>query len=204
MTRVRAVFFDVGETIVDETVLWTWWADRYGIPRFTFFAVFGHLIERNEDHQRIFEIFGIERDGSWPGFGIDDLYPDAVPCLRTLKDKGYRIGLVGNTSEQIEDILRTLDLPVDVIGSSARWDAWKPSPAFFERVVTEAHCAPEEIAYVGDRLDNDVLPAVRHGMIGVFIKRGPWGYVHADRPEAAEATMRIDSLGELPDALATL
>jgi FMN phosphatase YigB (HAD superfamily) len=124
---VRAVFFDVGETIVDETVLWQYWADHFGIPRFTFFAVFGALIERGEDHQRIFEVFGVTRDGSWPGFGAEHLYPDALPCLRTLRERGLRIGLVGNTSPQIEDILRTLDLPVDVIGSSGRWGVEKPT-----------------------------------------------------------------------------
>jgi FMN phosphatase YigB (HAD superfamily) len=201
---VRAVFFDVGETIVDETVLWTWWADHFGIPRFTFFAVFGSLIERGEDHRRVFDIFDVTPDGTWPGFGIEDFYPDALPCLRALKDRGLRIGLVGNTSEQIEDILRTFDLPADVIGSSARWGVEKPSPDFFARVVEEAQCAPGEVAYVGDRLDNDVLPAVRAGMIGVFLRRGPWGYLHASRPEAAQATLRIDSLVDLPDALARL
>src|SRR5438874_755496 len=121
MAPIEAVFFDVGETIVDETASWTWWADHFGIPRFTFFAVFGALIERGEDHRRIFDIFGVQPDGTWPGFGMDDLYPDALPCLRELKGSGFRLGLVGNTSEQIEDILRTLDLPVDVIGSSQRW-----------------------------------------------------------------------------------
>jgi FMN phosphatase YigB (HAD superfamily) len=202
--RIRAVFFDVGETIVDETVLWTWWADRFGIPRFTFFAVFGSLIERGEDHRRIFDIFQIEPDGSWPGFGLDDLYPDALDCLRALKAMNLRLGLVGNTSEQIEDILRTLDLPVDVMGSSERWGVEKPAPAFFARVVEEASFAPEEIAYVGDRLDNDVLPAVDAGMAGVFLRRGPWGVLHAMRPEVSRATVRIESLAELPDALTAL
>jgi len=198
---IEAVFFDVGETIVDETVLWTWWADRCGIPRFTFFAVFGALIERNEDHRRIFDIFGIEREGTWPGFGLDDLYPDAFDCLRAMKDMELCVGLVGNTSEQIEDVLRTLDLPVDVIGSSARWGVEKPAPAFFERVAAEAGCEPAHIAYVGDRLDNDVLPAVDAGMAGVFIRRGPWGWLHAARPEVSRATARIDSLTELPGLL---
>jgi HAD superfamily hydrolase (TIGR01549 family) len=194
---IRAVFFDVGETIVDETVLWQHWADHFGIPRFTFFAVFGALIERGVDHQKIFEIFGVDRDDSWPGFGTEHLYPDALPCLRTLRGRGVRIGLVGNTSEQIEDILRSLDLPVDVIGSSARWGLSKPDPAFFERVVREAQTLPDETAYVGDRLDNDVLPAVDAGMIGIHLRRGPWGIMHAMRPEVARATHRIDSLDEL-------
>ncbi len=197
MARIRAVFFDVGETLVNETSMWEWRADDWGIPKFTFMAVFGSLIERGEDHRKVYEIFDVKPGGRWPGFGLEDFYPDAVPCLRTLKASGYRIGLVGNTTEQIEDTLRTLDLPADVIGSSARWGIEKPSPAFFERVVRESGFAPDEVVYVGDRLDNDVLPAVDAGMVGVFIRRGPWGIVHAQRPEVSRATYRIESLDEL-------
>src|SRR2546421_90534 len=38
---IRAVFFDVGETLVDETRQWGAWADWLGIPRLTCFAVLG-------------------------------------------------------------------------------------------------------------------------------------------------------------------
>ena len=61
--------------------------------------------------------------------------------------------------------------------------------------------APEEIAYVGDRLDNDVLPAADAGMRPILLRRGPWGYLHARRPEASRATV-IGSLTELPEVLA--
>lgn len=66
----------------------------------------------------------------------------------------------------------------------------KPSPEFFEKVRSEAGCPPGEIAYVGDRLDDDVLPARRAGMWAVFVRRGPWGHVHARRPEVSEADAR--------------
>ena len=45
------------------------------------------------------------------------------------------------------------------------------------------------------------LPAVDAGMAGVFIRRGPWGWLHAARPEVSRATARIDSLTELPGLL---
>jgi len=54
---------------------------------------------------------------------------------------------------------------------------------------------------VGDRLDNDALPAQRVGMVGVFISRGPWGLLHSTRPEVELADARIESLVELPDLL---
>jgi FMN phosphatase YigB (HAD superfamily) len=77
----------------------------------------------------------------------------------------------------------------------------KPSPAFFARVVEAAGVAAHEIAYVGDRLDNDVLPARAAGMTAVFIRRGPWGVIHAQWAEAAQASVCIESLAELPDKL---
>jgi FMN phosphatase YigB (HAD superfamily) len=54
------------------------------------------------------------------------------------------------------------------------------------------------IAYVGDRADNDVGPAIAAGMVGVHIRRGPWG--HLQEPPAG--AIRITSLDELPGALA--
>jgi hypothetical protein len=50
-------------------------------------------------------------------------------------------------------------------------------------------------------VDNDILPAKLAGMVTVFLRRGPWGVIHARRPEAAQADIRIDSLAELRDAL---
>jgi FMN phosphatase YigB (HAD superfamily) len=54
-----------------------------------------------------------------------------------------------------------------------------------------------QILYVGDRLDNDILPARKAGMRTAFVRRGPWGYLHAQRPEVELADMRIECLAEL-------
>jgi FMN phosphatase YigB (HAD superfamily) len=68
----------------------------------------------------------------------------------------------------------------------------------------ETGLAAEKIAYVGDRLDNDVLPAKAAGMFAVLVRRGPWGHLHAQRPEAAHADARIDTLAELTAAIGEL
>jgi FMN phosphatase YigB (HAD superfamily) len=90
---------------------------------------------------------------------------------------------------------------VDFVASSERWNVKKPATAFFQKIIDELRLAASSIAYVGDRLDNDILPARNAGMITVFIRRGPWGFLHARRPEVAQAHLRIEHLGELPDAL---
>ena len=125
---------------------------------------------------------------------LDDWYPDALPCIERLRAAGYRVGASGNTPAFVEDDLRAL---VDFVGSSARWGVQKPDPAFFARVVELAGVEPGMIAYVGDRVDNDVGPAIAAGMVGVHIRRGPWGYLQEPPPDA----IRITSLDELPGAL---
>lgn len=190
---MTAVVFDVGETLVDETRAWERIADVYGVPRFTLMALVGAAIERGESHRRAFEWLGI--DGPFGRFSSDQLYPDAVPCLRGLRETGLLVGAVGNMQTLNEDVVRPY---VDFVGSSERWGVEKPSRDFFDRVVAEADRPAGKIAYVGDRVDNDVLPAQRAGMFAVHIRRGPWGVLQ----DASEADARIDSLDELAGVLA--
>jgi HAD superfamily hydrolase (TIGR01509 family) len=189
---LRAVFFDVGETLFDETGIWERAADAAGVPRFTLMGILGGLAARNERHTRAWELLGVERPTSM--FEVSDLYPDALPCIAALRSRGLIVGAVGNTPAAVEEMLRAR---VDVVGSSARWKVEKPAAEFFRRIVDESGVDAREIAYVGDRVDNDVMPAVSAGMTAVHIRRGPWGYLHDPPPEAA----RIHTLDELPGAL---
>jgi FMN phosphatase YigB (HAD superfamily) len=75
--------------------------------------------------------------------------------------------------------------------------AVKPAPEFCDRIVSAVDLDPGEIAYVGDRVDNDVEPSLAAGMVAVHIRRGPWGYLH----EPPARALRIESLSELPEAL---
>jgi HAD superfamily hydrolase (TIGR01549 family) len=209
---IHAVVFDVGETLVDETRHWGEWADWMGVTRLTFFAALGSVIERGGHHHEVFQIikpgFDLEaakRARQATGWSYDfapsDFYPDALPALMTLKIAGYRIGIAGNQPEAAETALRAAGLTASFIASSGSWGVEKPSPAFFGRVVKAARVPAREIAYVGDRLDNDVLPALAAGMIAVFIRRGPWGVIQSQSAGAARADIRIDSLAELADKL---
>jgi FMN phosphatase YigB (HAD superfamily) len=70
---------------------------------------------------------------------------------------------------------------------------------------------PSEIAYVGDRLDNDITPAAQAGLFTVWLRRGPWAYVlrpgdpsptAAPLPDGAPS-LTISTLDELVARLAT-
>jgi FMN phosphatase YigB (HAD superfamily) len=208
---IRVAVFDLGETLISEDRMWGSWADWLGVPRLTFCAALGAVIERGQDHR---EVFGVLR----PGFSFEDerarkeaarpwalhsgdLYPDALPCLARLRAAGVRVGIAANQPAHIEGQLAGIGLHADFVASSGRWGVAKPAAAFFDRVVGEAGVPACDIAYVGDRVDNDVRPARAAGMFGVWLRRGPWGFIQASQPGTEGAGARIGSLSELPGVL---
>ena len=201
---LKAVFFDVGETLVDEERWWRELAEHSGLQQHVVWAALGVTIERGEEHDALWEHLGIERPVTcWEGLSYDvaDLYPDAIGCLEAVRAMGPRVGIVGNQTAVLARWAREAALPADVVSSSASLGARKPDPLFFQRVVELAGCAAEEVAYVGDRADNDVLPAAAAGLVAIHVRRGPWGRLQETPPEAALA---VDDLASLPQALASL
>ena len=205
---IKAVFFDIGETLVDETRLWASVAEQHGVPALTLFGVLGGLIERGVHHRELHDLLAPDRPyADWPDIEARDFYPDALPCLQACRAHGWRIGLAGNQPAAAEAALHRLGLDVDVIAASDTWGVEKPSPEFFAKVVDAAECRPHEVAYVGDRVDNDVLPANAAGLVSVFVVRGPWGWLHWSgqrRAEAESARLVVDDLRLLPNQLASL
>ncbi|BEK86276.1 HAD family hydrolase [Nocardia seriolae] len=212
---IKAAVFDVGETLIDETRIWCRWADRLGIPRFAFLGVIGGMAATGRP---LFDAFELVRPGidieaeqiAWaaeePGslrvnFDADDLYPDVRRALGELRRRGITVIIAGNQPPQAKSALERMTLPVDGIFTSAEWDLEKPDPEFFTKVAEVAAVTPAEICYVGDRVDNDVLPVLAAGMMPALIRRGPWGYLTAELPDATRATV-INGLDELPDLLA--
>lgn len=207
---ICAVVFDVGECLVNETREYGTWADWLGVPRHTFSAVFGAVIARGLDYRDTFQVFRpgfdleVERRrrvelGCPESFGEADLYPDVRPVLTRLHDDGLWLGVAGNQTTRAGELLRELALPVDFMATSADWGVSKPDLGFFERLAASAPCAPGEVLYVGDRLDNDIRPASQVGMLTALIRRGPWGIIQDQDPDAERLpTIRIRSLGELP------
>ncbi|MCX5201034.1 HAD family hydrolase [Streptomyces sp. NBC_00237] len=212
---IRAVVFDVGECLVDETREYGTWADWLGVPRHTFASMFGAVIAQGRDYRDVFQEFQPGFDlyeqrqaradaGQPEHFDESDLYPDVRPALASLREAGLWLGIAGNQTVRAGGILRGLFTgDVDLIGTSDDWGASKPDPLFFERVAEVVPFAPEEILYVGDRVDNDLRPAVAAGMPTALVHRGPWATIQWNTEEAVKLpTFRIDSLTELPGLIA--
>lgn len=209
---IRAVWFDVGEALIDETREYGTWADWLGVPRHTFSAVFGAVIARGEDYRQVFQHFR-------PGFELDkerqarldaglgeylngtDLYPDVRPCLQELRKAGYFLGVAGNQTARAGRFIRELNLPVDVIATSDDWGMSKPDVAFFDKLIEASGSGADEIIYVGDRLDNDIAPAAKAGLLTALVRRGPWGFILDQRLQPAAPDFQVDSLAELPRLL---
>lgn len=200
----RWVCLDVGETLIDETRVWSTWADVLGVPQFTFHAVLGGVVARGQDHLRAFDVLGVrdwaarepEVARAYGGFAPGDLYPDALPALAALSAAGYGVAVIGNQPASRQGELQALGVAVDVLAMSDAMGVAKPAPAFFARALALMGSPdPRDVAYVGDRVDNDVVPAAAAGLRSVWLRRGPWGLLQEDTDRAA--SLVVASLTEL-------
>lgn len=210
---VQWVVLDLGETLVDETANWCSWAEFLQVPLLTFFAAMGAAIADRRPHTDVFQLFCPGRDvaeltaekaAAGLGWSVkrDALYADALPAINGLREAGYRVAVMANQPTSVETFLATLD--IDRCGTSESWGVAKPDPAFFARIAAELQSPPECIAYVGDRVDNDVLPALAAGMWAIHLRRGPWGLIQARWPEASRADAHVTDLLSLPEVLGRL
>lgn len=191
------VVFDVGEVLIDETRVWSVWADILGVSPLSLGAVLGAAIVQGLDFPDAFaelapniewQSFTEEHERRYGGFRADDLYTDVRPCMEELRELGLSVVVAGNQPAIRTAQLRALDLPVDAIATSDDIGADKPDPAFFDGVMSLAGASDAAtVLYVGDRIDNDVLPAAAHGMRTCWLRRGPWGLLQDLPGDAATA-----------------
>lgn len=204
----RWVCLDVGETLIDETRVWTCWAEIMGITSFTFMAAMGAVLARGGDFRDVFAFLArpdwerLRPDvaARYAGFQESDLYPDTKPALDALRGAGYRLAIVANQPAERTEELRFLGVRADVMAMSGELGVHKPAPEFFAqllRLIGEP--PPGSVAYVGDRLDNDIYPAAAAGMRPVWLRRGPWAAITTDQPPAG--TLVVDSLTELVERI---
>ncbi len=205
---IEAVVFDIGETLVHDDRYWAAWADWLGVPRHTLSALMGAVVAQGRDNTDALRLLrpGIDvpaeyaaREAAGRGEHLDetDLYPDVRPTLAALREQRIGVFVAGNQSARAAELLRALALPADAIATSGEWGVAKPHGEFFARVVALAGRAPHRTVYVGDYPAVDVAPAQAAGLRAAHIRRGPWGHLWADTPQAAAADWRIESLAEL-------
>ncbi len=203
--RIQWVFLDMGTTLIDETR-----AHRHRIR--DMLAGTGISFEQfhekriafarqnlNGDAEAI-RFFGLTKT-PWPK--EDEVpYPQAEAILAYLRDRGYGIGVIANQSPGSVERLRGWGLLsyIDVVAASAELGVAKPDRAIFDRALEMAHCTAQEAVMIGDRLDNDVVPAKRLGMATVWIRQGLAVY-QAPRCAEERADAVVRHLLELKEIL---
>ncbi|AEM80176.1 HAD family hydrolase [Streptomyces violaceusniger] len=205
---MRAVVFDVGETLIRDDRGWAMWADWLNVPRHTLSALVGAVVAQGRDNAEALRLIrpdidiaaeraAMEAAGVGEELSEVDLYPDVRPALAALREKGLRVVIAGNQTAHVGQLLRELDLPVDEIATSGEWGVAKPDPRFFARVLDLAVTPPDQTVYVGDHPANDIRPAKAAGLRVAHLRRGPWGHLWSGTGEAAGADWQIDSLHDL-------
>ncbi|MFD8871527.1 HAD family hydrolase [Streptomyces sp. NPDC059590] len=211
---IRAVVFDVGETLIRDDRVWGAWADWLGIPRHTLSALVGAVVAQGHDNAEALRLIrpgidiaaertAMEAAGVGEDLDESDLYPDVRPALAALREAGIRVVIAGNQTARAGVLLRNLKLPAEEIATSGEWGIAKPDPRFFARVLDLAGTAPSETVYVGDHPANDTQPAKAAGLRAAHLRRGPWGHLWSGTAEAAAADWQIDSLLDLVQLTAT-
>lgn len=205
LTGIKWVFFDLGSTLIDETV-----ADARRIQE----MISGTDITEEAYREKRFEMIrkGLNGDLSTidffcltktPWHSEDEVpYPDVLSTLTELKQRGYKLGVIANQNYGTEDRLNNWNLHhfFDVIAASAELRMAKPDSAFFEWALNQADCCPQNAVMVGDRMDNDMAPANRLGMHTVRLLRGLGAY-HKPQTDDEKPEYTISSLAELLDLL---
>lgn len=198
---IKWIFFDVGSTLVDETEAYDHrvrdMVAGTGITFEEFDRMRIALARQGLDgNSAAIEYFGLKKT---PWHSEDEIpFSDAQSSLEVLHHKGYKLGIIANQNPGLEKRLEHWGLRqyFEVIVASAEIGYAKPDKEIFQWAFQLAGCTAQESVMVGDRLDNDIIPAKSVGMKTVWVRNGFAKYQNADLGKGA-ANHQIGSLSEL-------
>ena len=204
MKQIDWLFFDVGSTLVNEEKAYQ---DRIeqaiadtNISYAAFYQTMNHYFKENKKGDaEAMNYYGLKRP-SWRS-DLEVLYPDCKQVLKTLHQH-YKIGIIANQLPNLLARLRNfgIDSYIDLIISSADVGLAKPNLAIFKLALQQANCLAEHAVMIGDRLDNDILPAKQLGMRTIWIRQGFSRLTHITNP-AETPDWAIDNLTEILEIL---
>lgn len=106
-----------------------------------------------------------------PGEQLEALQLDTLQILRTLKDRGIKVGVVSNTRHEPQFLRAAIQrcVPLNrvvdfVIQSSDINQCRKPCEGILREALRTAECTASEAAFIGNSLLNDIVPAHEMGM----------------------------------------
>ncbi len=122
--------------------------------------------------------------------------------LRDLADKGHELGLIANQSEDIADLLKSSGVGeyFKVIVISSLVRMKKPDPRIFHLALGKAGYEAAACIMVGDRLDTDICPANRVGMKTIRTTNSLFR-LQNPMSECENPTFTVSTLSEIPGVL---
>ncbi len=204
---IKWVFFDIGSTLVDE---------RAAYKRRIEKTVNDSNISYNAFYDKMLEYYRENKDGfketakysglkPAPWNSDDEIpYPDAEDCLSKIENMGLKIRIIANQNYGSKERLKKFGLLkyIDLVIASAEEGIAKPNPEIFKIALARAGCESYEAVMVGDRLDNDVVPAKYIGMKTIWIKQG-FAALCSVRYDNERPDCIANSLGAIPELLKT-
>lgn len=198
--NIEWLFFDVGSTLTDEHVEYErrikCIAESAKLP---YKQVYDKTVELYKEHKKgdtvVAEILGVAK----PAWDINNetLYPNTIETLKVLSGK-YNIGIIANQPEGTERRLKRYGLVpyIKVVVSSFEEGVAKPDERIFKIALQRANCSADRAVMIGDRVDNDILPAKSVGMRTIWIKQG-FGKFWQILNDCERADCTINSITEL-------
>ena len=202
MNNIKWVFFDIGSTLVDESAVYE---NRIEV------ITQKNCIDKNEFIEKVKKrahtnqkpIVSVAEDygAKVPAWrhDLEVLYPDTKELLQRLSQK-YKIGIIANQDFGTEQRLTDFNVHqyINLVIASAEEGVAKPDLRIFQIALARADCKPEEAIMVGDRLDNDIIPANKIGMTTVWIKQGFGSYAEPKTVEK-QPNYIVNNLAEITE-----
>ena len=134
-------------------------------------------------------------DRSLPRDLVRCAYPDALPCVASIRKLGLKMGIVSNipSGERLRQELEAIGLIqfFSVLVASGTVGISKPKKEIFHLAAKRLNEPPSNIVFVGDDLQRDYYGAIHAGMKAVLIDRG--GALRDDTN-----VCRVSSLEQVP------
>lgn len=176
MNNIKWLFFDLGSTLIDESECIRWRCK---------YIIENNNLEAQEFMDKVKEYaktnsFAVKTAAEFFGAEIpkwskelERLYPDTNNVLNNLASK-YKLGIIANQSAGTGERIEKWGIAkyFDVVIASAEAGLAKPDLRIFYMALEQANCLPEEAVMIGDRLDNDIVPAKKIGMKTVWVRQG--------------------------------
>ena len=112
-----------------------------------------------------------EMEGRWAHSVHFELYDDALPALEEVRRHGLKIGLLSNSSRNLEDFVVHHGLSADAVLTSGAHGKTKPHESIFRAMLGLLGVEAVEAVMVGDTLRDDIDGALAVGMRAVLLDR---------------------------------